>query len=191
MIKEIFERNRSYRRYYEDKRIDAAELRDIISVNRYLASGANAQRLRFLPVYDRSECERVFSCLKWAAFLKDWDGPAEGERPAAYIIIATKDDVTADVGVDVGISAQAMLSLAVEKGMGGCMLLSFDRERLSSILPLDGYKIRLVIALGYPKEKVVITDAVNGDTKYYRDKNSVHYVPKLSTDEIIIGRRDV
>ena len=191
MIKEIFERNRSYRRYYEDKRIDAAELRDIISINRYLASGANAQRLRFLPVYDRSECERVFSCLKWAAFLKDWDGPAEGERPAAYIIIATKDDVTADVGVDVGISAQAMLSLAVEKGMGGCMLLSFDRERLSSILSLDGYKIRLVIALGYPKEKVVITDAVNGDTKYYRDENSVHYVPKLSTDEIIIGRRDV
>ena len=53
MIKEIFERNRSYRRYYEDKRIDAAELRDIISVNRYLASGANAQRLRFLPVYGR------------------------------------------------------------------------------------------------------------------------------------------
>ena len=44
----------------------------------------------------------------------------------------------------------------------------------------------LLLGLGIPEEEVVITEAHEGQTKYYRDENDVHYVPKRPLDEIII-----
>ncbi|RLC39426.1 MAG: nitroreductase, partial [Candidatus Coatesbacteria bacterium] len=49
-------------------------------------------------------------------------------------------------------------------------------------------EILLVLALGKPAERVVIEPVgEDGDTKYYRDEEGVHHVPKRSLDEIIIG----
>jgi hypothetical protein len=45
----------------------------------------------------------------------------------------------------------------------------------------------LVLALGKSKEKVVIeTVGADGDTKYWRDSEEVHHVPKRPLGEIII-----
>jgi len=50
------------------------------------------------------------------------------------------------------------------------------------------YEILLVIALGKPRERVVLeTVGPDGNTKYWRDKDSVHHVPKRPLDEIIIN----
>ena len=43
------------------------------------------------------------------------------------------------------------------------------------------------LALGKPKEKVVVVPVgADGDVRYYRDADQVHYVPKRSLDEIIL-----
>ena len=45
---------------------------------------------------------------------------------------------------------------------------------------------RLLIALGKKAETVILCEAQDGNTKYFRNSANVHFVPKRSLDEIII-----
>ena len=115
--------------------------------------------------------------------------PEEGERPTAYVVILTDTTVAKNMKTDVGIVAQTMMLGAAEKGFGGCMIGSVNRENVAEILGIDTerYSIDLVLALGKPAETVKLVDLPeNGATNYYRDENGVHYVPKRSVDELII-----
>ena len=98
----------------------------------------------------------------------------------------TEKSPDVNVGIDMGIAAEAMLLSAVDIGYGGCMFRSIKREELSAILGKEGYSPELVIALGAPSEEVYLTEARNGDIKYYRDELDRHAVPKLSLDELIL-----
>ena len=81
-----------------------------------------------------------------------------------------------------------MLLAAVEKGFGGCMIGSFYKPQLKELLNLpEGVEPNLIVALGKPAEKVVLTDVgEDGSTKYYRDVEDVHYVPKRSLKELVL-----
>jgi len=69
------------------------------------------------------------------------------------------------------------------------MIANIRKEGLRSALKIpERYEILLVLALGEPKEKVVVGKVgSDGDTKYWRDSDDVHHVPKRPLDEIIIG----
>ena len=86
MLKELLLKNRSYRRFVQNVRITREELAELVGLTRYCASGRNAQALKYKVVADADLCGKVFPNLAWAGYLKDWDGPEEGERPAAYLI---------------------------------------------------------------------------------------------------------
>ena len=78
---------------------------------------------------------------------------------------------------------------ATEKGLGGCMIATIDRPALREVLAIpEKYKILLVLALGVPVEQVVIADlGPDGDIKYYRDAEGVHYVPKRPLNDLILA----
>ena len=43
------------------------------------------------------------------------------------------------------------------------------------------------MALGKPKEKVVMVPVrEDGDIRYYRDEEQVHYVPKRSLEDVLL-----
>ena len=189
MLKELVTKNRSYRRFYESEEIQGGTLRELVDLARLSASGANVQPLKYLLSSVPKTNERIFPHLGWAAYLGDWSGPVEGERPSAYIIVLGDTEIRESFGVDHGIAAQSILLGAVERELGGCIIASVDRLELRKALDIDPrFKILLVLALGRPKETVVI-DPVgsDGDIRYWRDSSGVHHLPKRALNDIIIG----
>jgi len=188
MLKDLVLKCRSYRRFYEDVAMDLNILRELVDMARCVASATNRQPLKYILSCSRERNNQIFSCLHWAAMLKTWKGPQVGERPSAYIIILGDKEVIPSFGVDHGIAAQTILLGAVEKGFGGCMLAAVDRDELRTFLNIPSkYDILLVIALGKPREKVVIDELLPGaDSVYWRDKEDVHHVPKRRLVDIII-----
>jgi nitroreductase len=188
MLKDLVRKNRSYRRFYQEHGIGCDILRGLVDLARLSASGANRQPLKYVLSCDAKTNAQIFPTLGWAGYLKDWSGPAEGERPAAYIIILGDTTLRQGFGIDPGIAAQSMLLGATEQGLGGCMIASIDKGKLAEALAIpDRYQILLVLALGKPKETVEI-DPVgpDGDIKYWRDEQDTHHVPKRALDELIL-----
>jgi nitroreductase len=189
MLKDLITSCRSYRRFYQEVPISPDELLDMIDNARLTGSAANAQPLRYHFVHSPEDCAAVYPHLLWAAALKDWDGPKEGERPSAYIIMLTDLTISKNPQWDEGIAAQTIMLSAAEKGYGGCILASCQRTELLNALGIDAsrYSIALVLALGKPKEEVkLVPVSPEGSTAYYRDENQVHYVPKRELKDILI-----
>ena len=187
-ITELLTSNRSYRRFHEDQPLDEATLRGLVEKTRLCPSSANRQPLKYMLACSPEDRAKIFPCLAWAGALKDWPGPAEGQRPAGYIVILGDIEISSTFHVDSGIAAQSMLLAAVEQGLGGCMIGSIDRARLREVLRVpDEFAIALVIALGRPAEKVILEDAKNPtDVVYWRDQQDVHHVPKRPLEELLV-----
>jgi len=188
MIDDLIRKNRSFRRFDEKVAIEESTLRELVNLARQSASAANLQPLKYIPSWQRQTNEIIFPNLAWAGYLKDFPGPAAGERPTAYIIILGDNTITQNFHCDHGIACQSILLGAVERGLGGCIIGSIDREKLRKQLAIPEHlQILLVIALGRPAEKVILEEVgPDGSIKYWRDDQDRHHVPKRPLDEIIL-----
>jgi len=189
MIADLVRKNRSCRRFYQNHPVTNETLMDLVNLARLSASAANLQPLCYILFSTPPNNEKIFSCLGWAAYLKDWPGPKEGERPSAYIVILGNTTKAKDFGCDQGIAAQSILLGAREAGLAGCMIGSVSQESLRDLFNIPAHlKILLVIALGKPKEQVFIEEVgAEGDIRYWRDEQGVHHVPKRTLADIIIA----
>ena len=187
-VKELVLKNRTYRRFYQDVKIELSTLRELVDLARLSSSGANLQPLKYILSNEPEKNGKIFRHLRWAGYLKDWDGPAEGERPSAYIIVLGDKRISTNYFWDHGIACQSILLGATEKGLGGCMFGSANKKGLMEDLNIpDIFEVLVVIALGKPKEKVVLEEVdETGDIKYWRDEKQVHHVPKRKLDDIIL-----
>jgi len=189
-IRELVLANRTCRRFHEAERVSMETLEQLVELARLSPSAANLQPLRYALSTSPGINARIFATLGWAAYLKDWPGPAAGERPPAYIVILSDERVSRSVACDHGIAAQRILLGAVEQGLAGCILASVKRDELREILQIpDKLHILLVLALGKPAETRVIEElGPDRNIRYYLDGQGVHHVPKRNREDIIIGR---
>lgn len=188
MLRELIARNRSYRRFAEHVAVQRRTLRELVDLARLAPSAGNLQPLKYLLSCERASNAAIFPHLAWAGYLADWPGPAEGQRPAAYIVILGDTQITRSFGCDHGIAAQSILLGASERGLGGCIIGSIQRPALRASLGIPGrYAILLVVALGQPAETVLIEPlGADGDIRYWRDAAGRHHVPKRSLDELVL-----
>lgn len=84
---DIVASSRSYRRFDESRPVSRELLEELVACARLAPTGNNTQLLRFHLSCERDEVLEVFSHHRWAALLRDWDGPAPGERPTAYVTV--------------------------------------------------------------------------------------------------------
>lgn len=188
MFIDLVKKSRSIRRFYGDKEITIEQLEELVDLARLSPNGSNKQALRYALVCEPVLNAKVYENLFWAGYLTDWDGPVEEERPTGYIIMLRDKSLVNTMTIDEGIAAQSIFLGAYHMGLGGCFFGSIKREEVKKALNIgDNYDIALIIALGYPKEEVVIDEVKeDGDIKYYRDENNVHHVPKRRLEDIII-----
>jgi len=189
LMEQLIRQNRSYRRFYQDFFIAGDNLKYFVNLARLSPSARNAQPLKYYISNTESTNQKIFECLSWAGYLKDWEGPEQGERPSAYIVVLGDHQVADDFFCDHGIAAQSILLGAVEKGFGGCIIASVNRDKLCDYLELEShYEILLVIALGKPRETVVLNEVKDdGDIRYWRDNHRIHHVPKRKLEQIIVN----
>ena len=180
--------NRSYRRFKQSHQISFKDLLRFVNLARLSASSANLQPLKYILSFTEEQNELIFPTLSWAGYLKDWAGPMEGEKPSAYIIVLGDTAIGNSFQYDTGIVCQSILLGATERGLGGCLIGSIKRDKLREDLTIpESYEILLVIALGKPTEKVVVTELEpDGDIKYWRDEKDIHHVPKRGLGELIL-----
>lgn len=191
MLKDLLKENRSYRGFDENYRFSKEQLEEYVNMTRYTASAVNLQPLKYKIAYKKEETEIVFPLTKWAGALPHLKIPHDGMKPTAFIIICIDTDISDNLSAfqkDVGIAAQTITLAAAEEGLGGCMIGSFSSTDIKEKLSLpDNIEPMLIIALGKPNETIVIKEIENGEsTKYYRDENDIHYVPKRKLKDIII-----
>jgi nitroreductase len=189
-IKDIVYKNRTYRRFDQNYKIDMATLEELVDLARVTSSGANMQAIKFVLVADEKMCELVNNHIAWAGALPDWPGPAEGEKPTAYIIPLRDESISKNLFWDLGLWTQSILMGAVEKGLGACQFGSVKYKELEKALELpDRLVITSVVALGKPVEKIVLVDIPeSGKMNYYRDENMVHYVPKRKLEDVVLKK---
>lgn len=191
MLIDLLKKNRSYRGYDEACQIDRAVLEELVDCTRYTASSANLQPLKYFAANEPETVARIQPLTRWAGKLRELHLPREGKRPTAFLVIC-QDFSISDSPVmfqrDIGAAAQTILLAATERGLGGCMIGSFEKSALKTALRLPEQIVpMLVLAIGKPDETVVLTQAgPDGCTDYYRDENDVHFVPKRTLKDILL-----
>ena len=198
MLKDLVLKNKTYRRFDESVQVPYSLIRQWIELVRLVPTARNQQALKYLILTDPELREQFFPTLKWAGYLKDWDGPKSGERPTAYIIIGIDNRISNNyiahwTHIDLGIAIQTLLLAAVENDLGGCVIVFMDKKKQRQLLNIPDYiDIQAVLAIGKPIENVVWIDMKPGQTdyKYFRDEQGNHFVPKRPLSEILLNEWD-
>lgn len=178
----IFSR-RSIRRFSQ-RPVAVEVLKRLVDAGRVAPSAANLQPLEYMVVLDKELCAEVFSCIGWAAYIKPKWSPAPEERPMAYIVVLVREE-NRWYTWDVGLAAENIMLAAEGGGLGSCLLLNIQRERIREILQIpEQVGIDSVIALGYKAESSVI-EPLDDSVKYWRDEQNVMHVPKRSLADIL------
>lgn len=180
----LLQRNRSHRAYDVSFQVREDQLRRIIEVNRYTPSARNQQVLRFRMVLS-DEAEKVLPHIRLGAALPELNLPQKGSEPRAFIIICSIAEESRFVDIDLGIAAQSMLLQATEIGLNGICIAAFDKQRIKEQFNLP-YEPLMILAIGRGKDNIVLTEIKANESHNYYRKDGIHYVPKLSFEELII-----
>ncbi len=180
----ILER-RTIRRFEEDKPLSMEVLEKMINAARLAPSAANLQPWKFVVINKKELCDKIFPYLRWAGYIAPKGDPPPGERPSAYIILIADPRINKSWQHDFGAAAQNIMLTAWEMGIGSCWIGSINRKKIKELLGIpQEYEVDTVIALGYPKEKPVIEEAIDS-IKYWKDEKGVLHVPKRKLQDLL------
>ena len=191
MLKDIVKANRSYRSFDESVTFTKEQLAEFVDYARFAPASVNLQPLKYRLICEQEEVEVMRPLTRWARNLPGMTLPPQGHHATGFVIICHDTSVSPNVDrfmKDVGIVAQTIMLAAVEAGYGGCMIGNFTPKDVAEAFALPEEMVPvLVLALGKPDEEIhLIPLPEDGDTRYYRDEEGNHFVPKRSLEQVLI-----
>jgi nitroreductase len=173
-------------RQFKPEPVSREILEKLVNAARLAPSAANIQPLEYVVVDDKELKQKLFSCLKWAAYISPKGDPRPGREPAAYIVVLVNSSLREkDYEHDAGAAVENIILAAWEHRVGSCWVISVEREKAQEILKIpSAYKIDSVIALGFPDEKPVVEE-MKDSVKYWKDEEGRLHVPKRGLKDII------
>jgi len=142
--------------------------------------------LEFIVVTNKDICQKIFPCLKWAAYIAPEGNPRPGNEPVSYIVTLVNKNIKDNhYEWDVGAAVENMILTGWEHGIASCWLLSVERKEVRYLLKIpETYVIDSVLALGYPAEEPV-EEIMRESIKYWKDKEGRLHVPKRKLKDIL------
>ena len=186
-LEEAVQRRRSIRRFKQTP-VTKEQIRALLDSALVAPSARNGLVLRFCAVSSPEKCTEIFRNTAWAAAVQPKRTPTEGiSSPTLYIIVSSEGTPGNHTWADAGAAIENMLLTAVDLGLGGCWIGSFNRETLErSISQPEGRTAMYIVAFGVPDETPVSERIGAGDsTKYYLDSKDVLHVPKYRIDAAV------
>ena len=180
----LLAKNRSTRGFDTSFKVRKDQLVLLVEAARLAPSARDQQVLRFRLVTEE-EAHLVVPHIRLGGALPELNLPLEGTEPNAFVVICT-DKESRYVDMDLGIATQTMLLRAVEMGLNGVCIAAFDHEAVRETLNLP-LTPQLIVAIGRSAEHIEVVDIAEGDSTTYYRKNGTHYVPKLRTEDLILG----
>ncbi len=181
--------NRSCRRFDEGFVVERRTLEELVDLARLSASAANLQPLKYILSYDAGEECPDLSASGVGGLSEGLGRTGPGRAARRLHRHSRRHSDQQDLRLRPRHRGPEHPSRRPGKGTGRL----HDRPDPAggaapgrSTSPPQ-YEILLVLALGKPREQVVIDEVgPNGDIKYWRDSDGVHHVPKRSLQELII-----
>jgi nitroreductase len=173
-------------RQFKPKPVSVEILEKLVNAARLAPSAANLQPLEFVVADEEEVREKIFSCLRWAAYIAPQGDPRPGHEPMAYIVILVNTGIKEEgYEYDAGAAIENMILAAWEQGIGSCWLLSVERNKIQDVLEIpETHKIDSVLALGYPDEEP-LAEIMQDSIKYWKDSTGRLHVPKRKLEDII------
>jgi nitroreductase len=173
-------------RQFKPKPVSVEILEKLVNAARLAPSAANLQPLEFVVADEEEVREKIFSCLRWAAYIAPQGDPRPGHEPMAYIVILVNTGIKEEgYEYDAGAAIENMILAAWEQGIGSCWLLSVERNKIQDVLEIpETHKIDSVLALGYPDEEP-LAEIMQDSIKYWKDSTGRLHVPKRKLKDII------
>ena len=137
-------------RSYLDKEVDRQTVTDILETALLSPSACNSQPWKFV-VCD-GETAKLIPPIVQAYGLNKW-----ADNVPCFVVVCETEAKLMDgvrqtfARMDVGIAAAGFCYAAADKGLGTCIMGSFDKAKLKELLHVpEDIKVRLVLALGWP-----------------------------------------
>ncbi|MCJ7632799.1 nitroreductase family protein [Candidatus Bathyarchaeota archaeon] len=178
--------NRRTIRKFKQQAVSREVLIKCVDAARLSPTGGNTQPLKYIIVNDQELLPQVYSITHYGRNIPDFK-QAPDEVPVAYIVVLLDTKTSQQTPHDAGIVAMSISMVAYENGVASCIMGSAEKPRLKDILKIpDHLQILLVIALGYPAEKVKAAELKDGNLKYWYDDKGILNVPKRRLEDILI-----
>ena len=140
-------------RAFQKKEVAGEDIKDLLEAAVWAPSGGNIQPWIFGVVRKQGLIRRI------SAF-----SPGLGGQPTALFVLCIDMQRALEKGGEFGLNqlapddlalaAQNIMLLATEKGLGTCLVKSFQSKGVAGVLKLpDHIKPSLIITLGYPISK--------------------------------------